>query len=185
MPTMNQLMSWMDPSQWGFEMVDPRTLCVIIGAVLLLAGSRLYRLMLVGPGFVVGVLLATHYAPAGSDATKMAIVVGCGLVGALLLHLMEQTALRLVGVALMVGAVTALGPEVFGSKPPWYLNYVAGAVGAVGFPMIYARALPLLTSLLGALSVAWALGRETDIWMLVILTAGGAIFQTFVSGIKR
>ena len=93
MPTMNQLLAWMDPNQWGFDMIDPRTLCVIIGAVLLFAGGRLYRLMLVGPGFVLGVLLATHYAPAGSDTTKMAIVVGCGLVGALLLHLMEQTIL--------------------------------------------------------------------------------------------
>ncbi len=185
MPTMNELMQWIDPSQWGFDLIDPRTLCVVIGAVLILAGSRLYRLMLLGPGFVGGVLLAHHYAPAGSDTTKMAIVIGCGLVGVVLMHLMEQTALRLVGVALTVGAATAIAPEVFGSKPPWFLNYVAGAIGAVGFPIVYERALPLVTSLLGALMVAWALDRPTDIIMLVMLSAVGIAVQTFLGARGR
>jgi len=185
MPTMNELMQWIDPSQWGFDLIDPRTLCVVIGAVLILVGSRLYRLMLLGPGFVGGVLLAHHYAPAGSDTTKMAIVVGCGVVGVVLMHLMEQTALRLVGVALAVGATTAIAPEVFGSKPPWFLNYVAGAIGAVGFPIVYERALPLVTSLLGALMVAWALGRPTDIIMLAILSVVGIAVQTFLGARGR
>lgn len=178
MPTMNELMQWIDPSQWGFGLVDPRMACVLIGAALILAGSRLYRLMLLGPGFVGGVLLAHHYAPAGTDFTKMAIVVGCGLIGVLLMHLMEQTALRLIGVALMVGAATALAPEFFGSKPPWYLNYVAGAIGAVGFPIVYERSLPLTTSLLGSLMAAWALDRPTDVWMIGILTFVGIAAQT-------
>jgi hypothetical protein len=185
MPTINELMQWIDPSQWGFGVVDPRTLCILIGAVLVLLGSRLYRLMLLGPGFVGGVLLAHHYAPAGTNTTKMAIVIGCGLVGVLLMHLMEQTALRLVGVALMVGVATAVSPEVFGSKPPWYINYVAGAIGAVGFPMVYERALPLITSALGALMIAWALDRPTDIWMLGILSFVGVAVQTLVGSKGR
>ena len=185
MPTLNDLMQWIDPSHWDFMLMDPRTLCVAIGVLLILAGSRLYRLMLVGPGFVVGVLLTTHYAPAGADTTKMAIVVVSGLVGALVLHLMEQTALRIVGVALMVGASTAIAPELFGKNPPWFLNYIAGAIGAVGFPIIYERALPLLTSLLGALAIAWVLGRQTDLWMLGILSVLGAIFQTVVNSKAR
>ena len=185
MPTMNDLMQWIDPSQWGFELVDPRTLCVVIGAILVLAGSRLYRLMLLGPGFVGGVLLAHHYAPAGTNTTKMAIVFGCGLVGVLLMHLMEQTALRLIGVAITVGAATAIAPEVFGSKPPWYLNYVAGAVGAVGFPIVYERALPLVTSGLGSLMIAWALDRPTDVWMIGILIFVGVSVQTFLGAKGR
>jgi len=181
-PTMNDLMAWLDPSQWGFDWIDPRTACVVVGILLLFAGSRLYRLMLVGPGFVGGVLLAHHYSPAGTDMTKMAIILGAGLMGALVLHLMEQTAQRIVGVALAVGVATALAPEIFGSKPPWYLNYVAGAVGAVGFPIIYERALPLLTSLLGALALAWSIGRERDVWMLVIFTLLGTAVQTIIAG---
>jgi hypothetical protein len=182
MPKYNDILDWIDPSRWDFGYTDPRVLCVIVGVVLLVAGSRLYRLMIVAPGFVIGVLLATHYAPAGSDMMKMGIIVGVGLAGALIMHLMEQTALRLVGVALMVGLAMAVSPEVFGKEEPWWLNYAAGALGAVGFPILYERALPLITSLLGSLAVAWALGRETDIWMIVILTGVGAAFQTFVAG---
>ena len=47
-PTMNDVMAWLDPSHWGFGWLDPRTACVIVGILLLFAGSRLYRLMLVG-----------------------------------------------------------------------------------------------------------------------------------------
>ncbi len=178
----SRLMQWMDPGQWGFGVVDARTLVVLVGASLIIAGNRLYRVMILSPGFVGGVLLTHHYAPAGSDTTKLAITVGVGLLGAVIMHLMEQTALRLVGAGLMVGLATAVGPDVFDGRAPWYLNYVAAAAGAVGFPVVYKRALPLLTSLLGALAIAWAIGRETDLWMLGILTVVGAMIQTFLAG---
>ncbi len=185
MPKYNDILDWIDPSRWDFGYTDPRVLCVVAGVLLIIAGGRLYRLMVVAPGFVAGVLLTTHYAPAGNDVTKIAIIVGVGLVGALVMHLMEQTALRLVGVALMVGVAIAVAPEIFGRDVPWWLNYAAGAVGAVAFPILYERALPLITSALGSLAVAWALGRETDIWMIVILTGVGAAFQTFIAGRSR
>ncbi len=181
-PTMNDVMAWLDPSHWGFGWLDPRTACVIVGILLLFAGSRLYRLMLVGPGFVGGVLLAHHYAPAGTDLFKMGVIVGAGLVGAVVLHLMEQTAQRVVGVAIAVGVAMANAPEVFGGKPPWYLHYVAGAVGAVGFPIVYERVLPLLTALLGALALAWSIGREHDIWMIGILAFLGMAVQVIIAG---
>ena len=113
---------------------------------------------------------------------KVGIIVGVGVVGGLIMHIMEQTALRLLGVALMIGLATAVAPEVFGRNIPWWLNYAAGAVGAVGFPIVYERALPFITSLLGALAIAWALGRETDVWVIGILTVLGAMIQTFISG---
>ena len=182
MPTYNDILEWIDPSRWDFGYTDPRVLCIVAGVLLIIAGGRLYRLMIVTPGFVAGVLLTTHYAPAGTDMVKLGIIAGVGLVGALIMHLMEQTALRLIGAALMVGLAMAVGPEVFGRNIPWWLNYAAGAVGAVGFPILYQRALPAITSLLGALIVAWSLGRETDLWMLGILTLVGAVIQTMLAG---
>jgi hypothetical protein len=185
MPEMKDLMEWIDPTQWGFGWMDARVLVIVIGGTLIIAGGRLYRLVLISPGFVGGVLLSHHYAPSGTDGMKLAIGIGAGLVGALLMHLMEQAALRLLGAAMAVGIAVAFGPDLFSGDPPWFLNYVAGAIGAIGFPMIYQRALPLLTSLAGAMAIAWALGRQTDIWILAILTVSGAIIQTFISGRSR
>ena len=113
---------------------------------------------------------------------KMGIILGVGFAGGLIMHIMEQTALRLLGVGLMIGLAIALAPEVFGRSVPWWLNYAAGAVGAVVFPILYQRALPLITSLLGALAIAWALGRETDLWMIGVLGFVGAVIQTFIAG---
>ena len=185
MPELKDLMEWIDPSQWGFGWMDARVLVILIGGALIVAGGRLYRLVLVSPGFVGGVLLSHHYAPSGSDGMKLAIGIGVGLVGALLMHLMEQAALRLLGAAMAVGITAAFGPGLFDGNPPWFLNYVAGAVGAIVFPLIYERALPLVTSLAGALAIAWALGRPADIVMLAILTLSGAMIQTFLSGRSR
>ena len=69
-----------------------------------------------------------------------------------------------------------------GGRGPRICVVAAAAVGAVGFPLIYKRALPLLTSLLGAMAIAWALGRETDLWLLGIVTVAGAMLQTFLAG---
>ncbi len=182
MPTMSDVMAWIDPSQWGFGWLDPRTACVVIAFLLMFAGSRLYRLMLVGPGFAGGILLAHHYAPAGNDLFKMLVIFGTGLIGALVLHLMEQTAQRVVGVAIAVGVTMALAPQIFGNKIPWYLNYVAGVLGAVGFPIIYERALPLLTALLGALVLAWSIGNERNIWMVALFAIIGTVVQTLSGG---
>ena len=82
MPELNDLMQWMDPTNWGFGALDARTVVVAIGAALIVAGSRLYRLMILSPGMVGGVLLSHHYAPAGDDVTKLAMTVGVGLIGA-------------------------------------------------------------------------------------------------------
>ena len=185
MPELKDLDKWIDPYPEIFGMWDARVFVIVIGAVLIVAGGRFYRLVLISPGFVGGVLLSHHYAPSGSDVTKLAIGVGAGLVGALLMHLMEQAALRILGAAMAVGLAVAFGPELFDGDPPWFLNYVAGAIGAIGFPVIYERALPVLTSLAGAMAIAWALGRPADIVMLALLTLSGAMIQTFLSGRSR
>ncbi|MGB0637849.1 MAG: hypothetical protein ACPGTU_00855 [Myxococcota bacterium] len=185
MPKIDDLMEWIDPSRWPIDATDARSLLIIIGIVFLFAGNRFYRFVIIAPGFVVGVLLANHYSPTGDPMTQAGIKIGAGLVGAVLMHLMEKSALRLIGVALMVGLAQAVAPEVFGKKVPWWLNYASGAIGAVVFPIIYERALPLITSLLGALTMAWALERETDLWMIGILTFIGTVSQVFLAGQRR
>ena len=185
MPELNDLTKWIEPYPEIFGLWDARVIVIVLGGTLLVAGGRLYRLVLISPGFVGGVLLAHHYAPTGSDGTRLAIGIGVGLVGALLMHLMEQAALRILGGAIAVGLAVAFGPGFFDGDPPWFLNYVAGAIGAIGFPLIYERALPLVTSLAGAMAIVWATGRQADIWLLAILTVTGAMIQTFISGQSR
>ena len=49
MPDYNDILNWIDPSRWDFGYTDPRVLCVVAGVLLILAGSRFYRLMIVAP----------------------------------------------------------------------------------------------------------------------------------------
>ena len=71
------------------------------------------------------------------------------------------------------------------TQPDWCVSggmSVEGAVGAVGFPIVYERVLPLLTALLGALALAWSIGREHDIWMIGILAFLGMAVQIIIAG---
>jgi hypothetical protein len=95
--------------------------------------------------------------------------------------MMEQTALRLVGVAIMVGLTEAIAPEIFGRDVPWFVPFVTGIIGAVGFPYVYRRALTVLTPVLGAIAIAWGLGRQHDLELILALGVGGALLQTLVT----
>ena len=97
------------------------------------------------------------------------------------MYVMEQTALRLVGVAIMLGLTEAIAPQVFGRDIPRFLPFITGAVGAVVFPMFFRRALTYVTPFLGALAIAWSLDRQRDLPLILGLGIGGALLQTLLT----
>ena len=182
MPTWNRELRWLqNPSDWGLETIDARWLVLVIGIILVLFGSRTYKLFLMSPGAVVGVLLALEYSPSGDEVTKAGIAVGAGVVGALLVLMVEKVALSAAGAALLAGLSIAIGPQ-FVSDVPWYIPTIAGLVGAMFFPIIYRRSLRIVTPVMGALAVVLALGRPEDLWLLGGLTLVGIVLQHTLTG---
>jgi len=182
MPTWKRELQWLQsPSDWGLDAVDARWLVLAIGVILILFGSRTYKLFLMSPGAVIGVLLAIEYSPSGDDLTKAGIAVGAGIVGAVLMILVEKIALSAVGGALLGGLTFAIGPS-FVSEVPWYAPTIAGLVGAMFFPVIYRRSLRIVTPVLGALAVGLALDRPEDLWLLGGLSIIGIVLQHTFTG---
>jgi len=101
-------------------------LLVLGGAVACFAGYRFFRVVLGLYGFVLGALLATTVAGAGSTSSLLMWAVVGGLAGALVLNLAYFFGVVLVGAALGAMAVTLVWSRASGD--PHVLIVVAFAV---------------------------------------------------------
>lgn len=106
--------------------IPAAVLLVLGGAVACFAGYRFFRIVLGIYGFVLGALLATTVAGAGSTSSLVLWAVVGGLAGALVLNLAYFFGVVLVGAALGAMAVTLLWSRVSGD--PHVLIVVAFAV---------------------------------------------------------
>ena len=182
MRTLERELAWLqDPGSWGLGTVDARWVVLVLGLILVVFGSRTYRLLLVAPGLVAGVLLAIEYSPVGDEMTRAGIALGAGLAGAVLMLLVEKIALSSVGAAVLGGLTMAIAPQ-FLREVPWYAPAIAGLVGAMLFPAIYRRSLRIVTPVLGALVVGFALQRPDDLILLGTLAGVGIILQYTLTG---
>jgi hypothetical protein len=161
---------------------DPRTLVGVLGVVLALGGSRWYRLAVVAPGFAVGVLSGVELVPAGASAlVRFGLPVGLGLLGAALCHLVERLAMALAGAAFSAGLAWAALPVFWPAAPLWATG-VAFVAGLFLFPWVYTRLLPLTTSVLGGVAVAWALHTPRDLRVILGVAFIGLVVQLVRGG---
>ncbi len=159
---------------------DPRLLVGLISAIVLLFGARLYRLVLVTPGLLVGVLVGLQLTQDAQPGTQ-AIAAGClGVIGAGVLYMVERLAVALVGAVIVAGLAKAFMPLILGAGLPWYVPAAAGMIGVFLLPSLLRAAIRVLTPLLGAIGVSWALGRPGDLILLGGLAIFGALFQLLV-----
>jgi hypothetical protein len=182
MPTWKHELRWLtQPADWGLDGLDARWLVLGIGLILVFFGSRTYKLFLMSPGAVVGVLLAVEYSPVGDQMTKAGIAVAAGMAGAVLMIMVEKIALSAAGGALIGGLTLAIGP-LFIKEVPWYAMTIGGLIGAMLFPTIYRRSLRIVTPVMGALAVGLALERPEDLWLLGGLSVVGIVLQHTLTG---
>ena len=165
---------------------DGRLVAGFIGIVLVLAGARLYRLAIVAPGFLLGLFLAKwgfdEYGRRVDELVRLGVMVGAGAIGALLSWRIEQLAVRLGGGLLVAATTHALLPMIW-HKPPEYAAPAAGFIGLLLFPALYRRMLPLLTSAMGAIALAWAADDSKNLLMIAGITILGSAIQ-LASGSK-
>lgn len=160
---------------------DVRVVGAAAGVVLLTAGARVYALAIMAPGFALGLWLAHTYLPDMAPVWRFGITVGAGALGALVTSRVEQLAVRLAGSILVAGTAYAILPLVWTGPVPWYAAPAAGFLGLALFPSIYRRLLPLITSVLGALMLAWSLDRPTDLLLIIGTATVGVLIQLILS----
>lgn len=161
----------------------PEVAMLTVGCLLMLIGARVYRIIIIAPGFICGALLAKEYI-SGSSEVQLIVTLVLGIIGAILFTSIEKLAISIVGALLTAGLVSAVAPILLGTVA-WYVPVVAGFLGSMIFPYIYKKALPVSTSLLGSLCVCWSMGLNEDPVMVGIFWLGGVILQLILGGALR
>ncbi len=157
----------------------------LLGAVLLVAGRRVFWLFVAGVGFVIGLSLAPRLLPHQPEGIILGAALILGLLAAVIAQFVQKAAIGVVGFLsggwLMLGLLAALmGP---GSSLQWPAFIVGGIIGAVLLSALFEWGLVLLSALIGANLVTDALPRlvpALDAPMLVIfllLFGAGVLIQ--------
>lgn len=158
----------------------PEVAMLIVGILLLMIGARIYRLIIIAPGFICGALLAKQFV-SGSPEVQLIVTLVLGIVGAVLLTSIEKLAISIVGALLFAGLTFAIAPLVMGTVA-WFVPVIAGFLGSMIFPYIYKKALPVSTALLGSLCVCWSTGLNEDPIMIAVFWVGGIVLQLILGG---
>lgn len=161
----------------------PPVAALILGALLLFAGRRLFWFAVGAAGFLAGFYLAWVYL--GPDPWWLALGAGLllGLAGAVLAALVQRLAVGLFGFVVGGAGAAAIAEQAFGLTQPasWVVFVVAGIVAAILAGMLFEAALIVLSSFLGAGLVVDALDAPAGQASLVfvILFALGLLAQAF------
>ena len=156
---------------------DPHLWVGALGLGLAFAGSRLYRLAIVGPGIAIGAVAGLEIA-AALDFNAQLVAAGCmGVLGGFIFHFVERLAIALSGAFLVGGAANIGGALVLGHAAPWYVGAAGAVLGLLLFPSLFKRLLPLVTAVIGGLCAAWALGQPDDLRVVAVVAVAGLIVQ--------
>ena len=150
---------------------------LVLGGVLLVAGRKLFWLLVGGIGFIIGVQLATRFFH-GSELTMILAGLVLGIIFALLAIFLESVAIGIAGflgggyVLLSIAGMVGFDRGAL----TWIVFAVGGIIGVILVAMLFNWALITISSLAGASLVIAALG-------LTAATAGLVYFGLVVAGV--
>ena len=156
-------------------------LSVLIGAIVLFFGRKLFWLCVAAVGFAAGVEFAPHLMHEPTQVLQLSIAIIFGFIGALLALFLQKIAVAvagfLAGGKLAVALVTAFIAE--GARYPGITFIVGGIIGAILLLSLFDWALIVMSALVGAYLIGHtiALPPTGSTLLFVGLTAVGIIVQ--------
>ena len=125
---------------------------IIIGALLLFLGRKIYWLSIGGVGFLLGYFLATHFLAVEQLWVHFLIALVCGLTSAFLIYYFQRFAIALAGLIVGVYMIVLLFDILrFQVSYIYWIGLAVGALlGAVLASVLFDWTLILLSSLAGA-----------------------------------
>jgi hypothetical protein len=161
------------------------TVSLILGAILLLLGRKLFWIFVGAIGFLVGFNLAAQYLSDQSTWVILLIAVVAGIIGSVLAVVVQRVAILVAGFLaggyLAVQLLQMLDLNLSLSEGVAWLPYVVGGIiGAVLLFVIFDWALILLSSLAGATLITPVINpqpeMETIVFIIILLV--GIIVQS-------
>ncbi len=154
---------------------------LVIGAILLVAGRKLFWLLVAGIGFVIGVMLATRFFN-GNELTMILAGLVLGAIFALLAIFLESVAIGIAGflgggyVLLSIAGMLGLDRGDIGS---WIIFVVGGIIGIILVALLFNWALITISALAGASMIVAAFGMTAAAagTVYLVLVIAGVLIQ--------
>lgn len=180
-PTMPQILP--------FDVPGGSLFALLFGLALLLAGRRIFWLVVGVFGFLFAYDLAQRYLGARTEGLELIVAVLAGLAGIVLAIFLQKVAVGLAGFLLgcyvALGAVGGVGGTV--TAPELALVLIVGVICAVLALWLFETALILLSSLAGAALIGDSLHLEPAASLLAfaVLVIVGVAVQTGIGPRRR
>jgi hypothetical protein len=127
-------------------------LSILIGAIVLLFGRKLFWLCVAAVGFAAGVEFAPHLMHEPTPLLQLSVAIVFGFIGALLALFLQKIAVAvagfLAGGKLAIALVTAFIAE--GARYPGITFIVGGIIGAILLLSLFDWALIVMSAVVGA-----------------------------------
>ena len=160
----------------------PIIVAIAAGALLLVAGRKLFWVFIAITGFFVGVELAQELFGNRPRWVVWIFAAGAGIIGALLAMLFQRVAFALAGFYaggyLAIFLVLSFGWGV----PDLAMFFIGGVIGAVLATLVMDWAIIILSSFVGAALIVTSLGLNSLLgWILdIVLAAVGITIQATI-----
>ncbi len=154
---------------------------LVIGAVLLVAGRKLFWLLVAGIGFVTGVMLATRFFN-GNELTMILAGLVLGAIFALLAIFLESVAIGIAGFLgggyVLLNIAGMLGLDR-GDITSWVIFGVGGIIGIILVALLFNWALITISALAGASMIVAAFGLTAAAagTIYLVLVIAGVLIQ--------
>jgi len=154
---------------------------VIVGALLLGLGRKIYWLFVAAVGFAAGLALASRFLQNQTELVVILVALGLGVLGAVLAIFFQRLAISLAGFVAGALIVDALF-KAAGSGNSWLfyvLLIVGGIIGAVLVSVMFDWALILLSSAAGSFLIIQSLQLKglVEVFLLLVLVIVGISIQ--------
>lgn len=157
-------------------------LALIVGAVLLVAGRRLFWLAVGAAGFVLALVVALRFLDPEPLWLLLVLALVAGVAGAVLAILLQRLAVALAGFLAGGWAGLALWIQLGGAEgwPALGAFLVAGLIVAIVAGAVFELALVVVSALIGALLVAGGIGADGlfGLALVAVLTVAGSLVQS-------
>lgn len=163
------------------EQLLPPAFALLLGAALLVAGRRLFWVLVGAAGFLVGMWVALQILGPDPGALHWLLAFVAGLIGIALAKLFQRVAVGMTGFFLAGFAAM----DLLDRPGDWVVFAIAGVLGAILAGWLFEIALIVLSSYLGAALVIDALSLPETALVLVGLFAAGVLVQSGLGGARR
>ena len=150
---------------------------MLAGLLLLVAGWKIYRLVVVLPGFLIGAVLGVWIGQKLPDNFSF-ILIGFalgGLIGIWLAQVVHNFALFVIGAVGGVYLLNNLWSLLLESSPSILILIISGVIGGIALLTLYKHWMVFLSSVIGAVMFGW--GIQGSIGLVAVLFLIGVLVQ--------